>query len=489
VSTALRCASFFLLASVALLAQDAAPKLDYLFFKNQVQPIFLEKRIGHARCIACHTARSPVLQKLSPGAETWNDEQSRKNFEMWSLFVVPGEPMKSKFLLHPLAEEAGGDVFHGGGKHWDSTGNPEWQTLASWVNGRVDGAVAALPGSGSIRAFQSNSAGDDIHVIDPATNTVVGMIQGIEAPHGVAVAPNGERIYVTNEAESTLDVVDAKTLKVFKRIPLSGHPNNLDVAHDNSKVYVGIRQEPGAVDVIDAETLTNVKSIAVTGAIHNVYLTPDGSHLFAGSIPAKTITVIDAKRDEVAWTWPLDAGVRPMAFTRNGDGSTREIIVQLSDFHGVAVLDFATRKEKYRYEFPDAPGVERELEGLQGSPAHGLAVSSDQRTIWSTSKYYHAVYGFRLPKPNCGEPERGYRRPGAPEPPPPPPCEFELVGIVDVGSHPDWLGLTPDGKSLYVALAGDDETAVIDTEKMEVVARIAVGNVPKRLTVGEIQTH
>jgi YVTN family beta-propeller protein len=283
--------------------------------------------------------------------------------------------------------------------------------------------------------------------------------------------------------------VDAKTLKVFKRIPLSGHPNNLDVAHDNSKVYVGIRQEPGAVDVIDAETLTNVKSIAVTGAIHNVYLTPDGSHLFAGSIPAKTITVIDAKRDEVAWTWPLDAGVRPMAFTRNGDGSTREIIVQLSDFHGVAVLDFATRKENYRYEFPDAPGVERELEGLQGSPAHGLAVSSDQRTIWSTSKYYHAVYGFRLPKPNCGEPERGYRRPGAPEPPPPPPCEFELVGIVDVGSHPDWLGLTPDGKSLYVALAGDDETAVIDTEKMEVVARIAVGNVPKRLTVGEIQTH
>ncbi|MDA1237165.1 MAG: hypothetical protein O3A53_20525, partial [Acidobacteria bacterium] len=153
-STTLRFASLFLLAG-ALFAQDAAPKLDYLFFKQEVQPIFLEKRIGHARCVACHTARSPVLQKLSPGAETWNDEQSRKNFEMWSLFVVPGKPMESKFLMHPLAEEAGGDVFHGGGKHWDSTGNPEWQTLASWVNGRVEGALAALPGSGTVRAFQS----------------------------------------------------------------------------------------------------------------------------------------------------------------------------------------------------------------------------------------------------------------------------------------------------------------------------------------------
>ena len=114
-STALRCASFFLLAG-ALFAEDAAPKLDYLFFKEQVQPIFLEKRIGHARCVACHTARSPMLQKLSPGAKTWDDEQSRKNFEMWSLFVAPGKPMSSKLMLHPLAEEAVGDAFHGGGK-------------------------------------------------------------------------------------------------------------------------------------------------------------------------------------------------------------------------------------------------------------------------------------------------------------------------------------------------------------------------------------
>jgi YVTN family beta-propeller protein len=336
-----------------------------------------------------------------------------------------------------------------------------------------------------VRVFQSNSAGDDVHVIDPATNTVVGMIQGVEAPHGVAIAPNGKRIYITNEAESTLDVVDSKTLKVFKRIPLSGHPNNLDVAHDNSKVYVGIRQDPGSVDVIDAETLTNVKTIAVKGAVHNVYLTPDGSHLFAGSIASKTITVIDATRDEVSWTMPLDAGVRPMAFTKGGDGSTRDIIVQLSGFHGVAVLDYATRAEKWRYEFPDAP----ELEGLQGSPSHGLAVSPDQRTIWSTSKYYHAVYGFKLPAQNCGKPARGYNRPGAPPPPPPPPCEFELLKIIDVGSHPDWLGLTPDGKRLYVALAGEDKTAVIDTEKMEVIAKIAVGSVPKRLSVGEIQTR
>ena len=51
-------------------------------------------------------------------------------------------------------------------------------------------------------------------MIDPATNQVVGTIEDIEVPHGVAIAPDGRHIYVTDEALSTLDVVDAKTLKV-----------------------------------------------------------------------------------------------------------------------------------------------------------------------------------------------------------------------------------------------------------------------------------
>jgi YVTN family beta-propeller protein len=72
-----------------------------------------------------------------------------------------------------------------------------------------------------VRIIQTNSAGDNIHVIDPETNKVVGVITGIEVNHGAAVAPDGSRIYVSDEAESTLDVVDAKTLKVTNRIPLS----------------------------------------------------------------------------------------------------------------------------------------------------------------------------------------------------------------------------------------------------------------------------
>ena len=133
-----------LLALATLLAFRPAlpadgPTLDYAFFKERVQPVFLKKRPGHARCVTCHSHGSPPLPALPPGAATWTEEQSRQNFAMWKQFVMPGNPMKSPLLVHPLAKEAGGDHFHAGGKHWSSQSDPEWQTLAAWVNGQTVG--------------------------------------------------------------------------------------------------------------------------------------------------------------------------------------------------------------------------------------------------------------------------------------------------------------------------------------------------------------
>jgi len=137
--TALRILALAALPALWPALPAAGPTLDYNFFKERVQPIFLAKRPGHARCVTCHSHGAPPLQPLSPGATTWNEEQSRANFAMWKMFVVPGNPLKSPMLLHPLAMEAGGDHFHAGGRHWKSQNDPEWQTLAAWVNGQTLG--------------------------------------------------------------------------------------------------------------------------------------------------------------------------------------------------------------------------------------------------------------------------------------------------------------------------------------------------------------
>src|SRR5262249_53009560 len=353
----------------------SATALDYEFFKNRVQPVFLQRRAGHAGGAQCNETGQPRLQPLTPGATMWNEEQSRQNFTVWSRVVVPGNPNVSKLLVHPLAKEAGGDHFHGGGQHWQSKDDPEWQVLAAWVRGeKWTGAPDTSAGARKTRILQTNSAGDYVDVIDPGTNKVVGVINDIDIAHGVVGAPDGTRIYVTNESMSTVDVIDGKTLTIIRRIPLSGHPNNLAVTKDGKKVYAGIAQNPGAVDVIDTVTLTNVKKIPVEGSIHNVYVTPDGKFAVSGSVATSVISVIDGATDTVAWTFKETSGIRPMMFDTNPDGSTKRIFVQLSNYHGIAVVDWATHKETSRFELPNVPGVTKETEGLQGAPAHGLAI-------------------------------------------------------------------------------------------------------------------
>jgi YVTN family beta-propeller protein len=322
--------------------------------------------------------------------------------------------------------------------------------------------TVALSAQKKVRIIQTNSAGDNVHLIDPATNKVVGVIEGIEVNHGAGVAPDGSRIYVSNEAESTLDIVDAKTLKVIKNVPLSGHPNNMAVGGDGKRVYVGIIQAPGGVDVIDTASMTRVKTVPTKGTIHNAYVTPDGKYVVAGSIGGKTINVIDAKTEETAWVLEMDLGIRPMTFNTNPDGSTKWIFAQLTGLNGFAVIDFATRKEIKRVNNPDLPPGKATVP--QGSdPSHGMAVTADGKTLVVCSRLNNHLYFFSLP-------------------------DLKPLGGAELGGKgAGWVTLTPDGKTAYVANPVTNDVSVVDVKAMKEVTRIPVGFVPKRNATGVLQ--
>jgi YVTN family beta-propeller protein len=342
-------------------------------------------------------------------------------------------------------------------------------TTRTYALGRCLTVVAAvavctvgLSAQKKVRIIQTNSAGDNVHVIDPVTNKVVGVIEGIEVSHGAGVAPDGSRIYVSNEAESTLDVVDARTLKVTGHVPLSGHPNNMAVGADGKKVYVGIIQAPGGVDVIDTASLKRIKTVPTKGTIHNAYVTPDGRYVVAGSIQGRTINVIDAATDEPAWTLDMDLGVRPMTFNTNPDGSTKWIFAQLSGLNGFAVVDFATRKELRRINNPDLPpGKATVPEG--SDPSHGMAVTSDGKTLVVCSRLNNHLYFYSLP-------------------------ELKALGGAELsGKGAGWVTLTPDGQTAYVANPVTNDVSVVDVKTMKEVGLIPVGFVPKRNTTGVLQ--
>ena len=325
-------------------------------------------------------------------------------------------------------------------------------------------AEPAVAQSGSVRIIQTNAAGDNVHIIDPTTNRVVHIIDGISKAHGVTSAPDGSALYFSNEIERTLDVVPTNVMSVTKQIPLSGRPNNIAITPDGAKVYVAIVGGGAFVDVIDVEAGEVVKSIPTLGGVHNVFITPDGRYIAAGMIGARTLTIIDTEIDEPVWSLHFsgpstegyaDGGVRPIAFDANPDGSTKRIFVQISNYHGVYVVDFVERQVVDKLPMPELPISRVTNDALQGSPGHGLAVSPDGSQLWSTSKPNGHVYAWSLP-------------------------DLEYLGGVQVGHTPDWLTMTPDSRYLYVANAGSGDVSVIDTASMEEIARIRVGQTPKR---------
>jgi len=114
--------------------------LDFRTFRAKVEPIFMQPRPGNSvgpggSCFVCHTKVTSrlKLQPLATGATGWTEEESRKNYAAVLRLVVPGDPLKSRLLLHPLAADAGGDPSHAGGKYWISQEAGEFQTIAAWV--------------------------------------------------------------------------------------------------------------------------------------------------------------------------------------------------------------------------------------------------------------------------------------------------------------------------------------------------------------------
>jgi hypothetical protein len=128
--------SALVLASATIVSQAAT--LDYEYFKAKVQPIFLTKRSGHARCVMCHAEANNMLklQKLPEGQSAWGEEDSRKNFDTVSKIInAVDDPMTAKILIHPLAPEAGGDAYHSGGRQFANKNDPLWKTIAEFAKG------------------------------------------------------------------------------------------------------------------------------------------------------------------------------------------------------------------------------------------------------------------------------------------------------------------------------------------------------------------
>jgi YVTN family beta-propeller protein len=156
-------------------------------------------------------------------------------------------------------------------------------------------------------------------VIDPRTNTVTATIPLDTQALGIAVSPDGSRVYVTsNVASGTVSVIDTVSNIVIAAIPVGSAPYGVAVTPDGKKVYVantnvGIAGITGSVSVIDAATNRVVDTITVGSSPIGVAVTPDGTRVYVANTGDNTLSVIDTAKNTVIGS-PIPVGNSPTAF-------------------------------------------------------------------------------------------------------------------------------------------------------------------------------
>jgi YVTN family beta-propeller protein len=303
------------------------------------------------------------------------------------------------------------------------------------------------------KLYVTNSAGDNIHVVDLGSFKVIGEIRTGEHPHGAAATADGRRFFTTVEGDHTLRVIDTASDQIIQSIKLSGLPNQCAVTPDGKLVGVPIRGSD-SVDIVDVPAGKMIKNLPVK-APHNCYNAQRSDHVWVTSMGDHKVNLIDLKTLTYLAEIPVAGVPRPLTVTRD----ERTLYCQLTDLHGFVVVDVPGRKVIAKVELPKLPPDVKFP--VPNTPSHGLALTPDEKELWATSCGTDTVYVYET----AGK---------------------KIVGKVRTGSGPAWVAFSPDGKYCCVSNVLSDDVSVIDAAKRREAARIKVGKMPKRLVVASV---
>jgi YVTN family beta-propeller protein len=313
-------------------------------------------------------------------------------------------------------------------------------------------SAEAAPAKVRQKLYVTNSAGDDVTVIDVATNKPLGRIEVGPHPHGIAVPAAQDFILVTIEGRKPGELVwiDPQTDRITRRMDVGPAPNQLAVTPDGKIAYVPCSD--GYWDVVDVENGKVLKRIFTGGRPHNTLCSPDGKHMYLAPMGApKKVTITDTTTHEIVGEIPFSDSVRPIALTAD----EKRFFANVDGLVGIEVADIAQRKKIHRIP-AELPDEQRKV----ASRSHGLGIRPDQKEIWECDVEHHDVHVYDI----TGDMPK-------------------QIATIPIGTRIYWLTFRPDGKVCYVSARGADAVSVVDTATKKVTERIAAGKEPKRLIV------
>lgn len=172
---------------------------------------------------------------------------------------------------------------------------------------------------GVVTIYGTQTPGNSIAVIDLAEKKVARTIDLGEyrRPHGAAFLPGSTTsVAVTSEASQNVVIVDISTGKVVSAIP-TRHPGShmLGITADGKHAFTS-NVPWGGITEIDLVARSFGRDLAVAPMTEGVAVAPDGATVWVGSNSAGSVSIVEAKRWEVAATltglgMPYRIGISP----------------------------------------------------------------------------------------------------------------------------------------------------------------------------------
>jgi YVTN family beta-propeller protein len=154
-----------------------------------------------------------------------------------------------------------------------------------------------LVGARSLRAepfvYVPLGSESKIAVIDAAKDQIIGIIDGLQAVHGLAGTPDGRFLIAGSYSERSVDIKPAKP-KGISEDEHAAHHKASSVQTENSDIA-----SVSTVSVIQISEGEVIRTIDVPGAVHHVSVSPDGRYTAVTRPNESEISVIDLTNFEI----------------------------------------------------------------------------------------------------------------------------------------------------------------------------------------------
>jgi DNA-binding beta-propeller fold protein YncE len=337
-------------------------------------------------------------------------------------------------------------------------------------------------------ALVANAQDGTVALVDVASRSVLGAIdvnpagvkrEGPGAPNyaqDTDVSPDGRTLYVSRGYLGDVAAFDIASGRILWQRPLNTRrADHMTLTQDGQSLFVSALVD-NRVYKIAAATGEITGHVATGVYPHDNKVSRDGRRLYntsigpIGSFPRQTgapaptetsgypfqMTIADVGTLQTLDRIRFDNGIRPWQFTPDEKG----IYAQLSNEHAVVAYNLAARKVVKRLDLPVKPGV-TVADWDFDSPHHGLALTSDGRTLCLAGRASDYAALVRAP-------------------------DLRLIATIPVGDAPGWAEVADRGRVCLIANTRSDDLSIISIPKRAEIVRLPVGDGPKYITVARI---